>query len=159
MLPVDISVFLPAAPDAAFLTAPQPLDIVVVTQEHQTGKHRHREGKLRLEPPDVEGRDQGADNSPQRRITGEQHRQKPGAYHQTGQIITNGRNGPQRGSDPFAAAKVEEHRVNMAKTGGDGHQTQPEWRQAEAVAYPHRDHPLQDIENHHARSRQFAAEP
>jgi uncharacterized membrane protein len=51
-------------PDAGFLTTPQTLNVVVMAQQNQAGEHRNRESVLRFEPPDVERRNQRADDSP-----------------------------------------------------------------------------------------------
>ena len=71
-------------PDFSFLAPPKTLDVIVMTQQYQTGKHGDRESEFWFEPLDVKRCDQRTDNRAQRRVSAQQHGQQPCPHHQPG---------------------------------------------------------------------------
>ncbi len=107
-----------------------------MAQQDKAGEHRHRKGKLRFEPPDVERRDQRADDGTQRRIAAEKNGQQPGASHHAGQVPTDRRNGTKGRRHAFTAFKAEEYGPDVANAGGNRNQPQPERRDAQRIRAP-----------------------
>ena len=65
LLRIFLALLLEFRPDLRLLTTPQALDVVMVAQQNQARQHRDREGELGFKPPDVEWRNQRADDRAQ----------------------------------------------------------------------------------------------